>query len=797
MKKLYLFLCLFLCFCLAQAQYIFREDNLPEKISILDHASLLRTGSKELSINEIVNGGSKLPFSPLKGKLGNLGFTNENYWVKFQLKNTLDVPVFYYLLTAEPVTDNVNLFLKGVGPEIKIQKSGDNLPFVEKSVKNRRTLFKIELDSGETKNAFLHLKNDGEKNTLPLILLSQEHLLETTYTDQMVMGIFYGILVFIAITYFFFYFAIKEISFLYYSFYVLFVGLCQFALDGFYHQYIGTGNSWFSLHVVIISAIFSCFFFGKYSEIILDIKVKNQRIHKFFNPLYIALGFLLAGIIIFPSFLKYAYPIINILTLFGLLLIFASITVIIYKKQPIDLFYTIGIAILALTIITAILMNFGVFPEDFSMDDITKLGIGLEIIALSLSMVNRIGILRSKKEELQTVALQKSEEMNDIKSYFLSNMSHELRTPLNAILGLAAIMEKESNDPKVTANCEIIKYASHGLISSVNDILDFSKVEKGELELDKTEFAPFDVFKKLALSAEKQSHDKGLRFNFVTSLKDDLIVIGDPVRLEQIIYNVLGNALKFTSKGSIDFEIVSQSVNQILNLKIIIRDTGTGIPKEKLETIFGLFSQTNIDNKRKHGGFGIGLSIVKALTDLHHGEIKIKSKLNEGTTCIIEIKFPIQETVKKIASTYSEDYYDLMGRHILVVEDNPMNQMIIQMMLEDWKNTAISLADDGAQCLEILKKEKIDLVLMDLQMPVMDGYEAISAIRQGLTGATNMDIPIIVLTADVTKETKERVYNLGATDYMNKPVEEQVMYKKITAALSAHFQEPNNGIRTA
>ncbi|NTE03135.1 response regulator [Agrobacterium tumefaciens] len=779
---------LFLMFCCAspKAQYVFQKNKLPDEVSILKYASLLRTGTKNLSISDIINDNGKLPFKKLSGDLGNLGFTSDNYWVKFQLKNTLDIPLTYYLLTGEPVTDNVNLYLKGEGQKIEVQRSGDNVNFSKRSIANRKTLFKIELSPGEAKSAFIELKNDGEKNTLPLVLLSQQRLLEKTYSDQMVMGFFYGILSFIAITYFFFFFALKELSFLYYSLYVVFVAFCQFALDGLYHQYIGTGTSWLSLHAVIVSAILSCFFFGKYSEIVLEIKIKNQRIQRFFTALYIMLGLVLAAIIVFPTALKYAYPIINVLTLFGLILIFASIAIIIHKKQSIDVFYTVGIGILAVTIILAILMNFGVFPPNFTVDNITKPGIGLEIMALSLSMANRIGILRNRKEELQAIALQKSEEMNDVKTYFLSNMSHELRTPLNAILGMTAIMIKESTDPNTISQCETIKLASHGLLSSVNDILDFSKLEKGELELERIDFCPADILNKVALIAEQQSNAKGITFEFATSLHKNMIVLGDPARLAQIIYNVLTNAIKFTARGGVVFEVQSQSIANILTLKIIIKDTGIGIPNQKLDTIFDLFSQTNSDNKRKHGGFGIGLSIVKVLTDLHDGEIKIESEVGVGTRFEITLPYSLQQTAAEELNVFPEDEYDLLGKHILLVEDNPMNQMIIQMLLEDWKNTKISIAEDGAVCLDMLSTDDtIDLIFMDLQMPVMDGYQAISAIRNNLTGIGRMDIPIIVITADTTKTTKERVFELGADDYMNKPVDEKEMYQKVTKILSS------------
>lgn len=413
-------------------------------------------------------------------------------------------------------------------------------------------------------------------------------------------------------------------------------------------------------------------------------------------------------------------------------------------------------------------------------------------------MANRIGILRNKKEELQNIALQKSEEMNDIKSYFLSNMSHELRTPLNAILGLAAIMEKETNDDKFKLNCEKIRFASNDLISSVNDILDFSQVEKGLLQLNKNDFSAYEIFEKLAISAQRQSNEKGLDFSFESSLDNNTILLGDSGRLEQIIHNVLGNAIKFTSKGKIALKSKSEIKDNILTLSVTISDTGIGIPKEKLDKIFELFAQTNIDNKRKYGGFGIGLTIAKALIDLHQGSINIDSNVGIGTSCEIVIQYPVQRVVAKTVNIYPTEDHDLLGKHILVVEDNPMNQMIVQMILEDWKNTRVSLADDGSQALELLKTDNsVDLILMDLQMPVMDGYEAMTAIRSGLTGPNNSGKPIIVVTADVTSQTKERIFNIGANEYMNKPIDEELLYQKITEVLSMQANQANNLTQSA
>lgn len=772
----------FLCFAFTftvKAQYAFNENTMPDEQSILSYASIADAGSQDFSIESVKSGTSNLKFKPLKGYFGNLGFTKNNFWLKFDLKNNLETDIFYYLQTAEPVTNYVNLYLIDEHGKVTLQRSGDHIHFGDRSIANRKTLFKVEIKRGARAHAYLEIKNDGEKNSLPLLLISQQKLLETTYQDQLIMGIFYGILFIIAITYFFFYFALREKSFLYYSLYVTFVGLCQFALDGFFHQYIDRSESWINLHAVIVTAIFGAYFFGKYSEIILGINDNYKKIKLSFKVLYLLLAIVLVMVVVFPNFLSYAYPLINLLTLFGMLLIFLSISVLFLNKQRIDIYFASGIFILFLCILVAILFNFGVFPDHISTDNITKPGIGLEIIALSLSMANRIRLLKTKQEELQAIALQKSEEMNDVKSYFLSNMSHELRTPLNAILGLSNLMENERDYDKIKENSQIIRNASYGLVSSINDILDFSKIEKGELKLDAVNFKIVEILEKIKTATKEQAESKGLAFVFQSTIPNTIQTIGDPVRLTQIINNLVSNALKFTSKGTITLTAVSRIKNEMLHLDLTIDDTGIGILKEKLASVFDLFSQTEIHNKRKYGGFGIGLSIVKALVDLHQGKIVLKSTVDSGTTCQVSLVYPIAKPQVENKNSFPDEEKNLKELSVLLVEDNPMNQMVIKMIVRNWKNISIHVANNGAEGLEMLKQTAVDIVLMDLQMPVMDGYEAIDAIRKGEAGNQYLHLPIIALTADVSEEAKASVFELGANEYMTKPVDQKLLYLKI------------------
>jgi two-component system, sensor histidine kinase LadS len=478
--------------------------------------------------------------------------------------------------------------------------------------------------------------------------------------------------------------------------------------------------------------------------------------------------------------LQYSYPFANAVGLVSLLLIIASVIYLLIKKQKVDVFFTIGIGFLVLGFVIFILNNFGVVPDTFITQNSSKIGTGLEIIFLSLSMSNRIRKLRSEKEEMQAVALKRSEEMNEMKTYFMSNMSHELRTPLNAIMGIADVMTKEVKDEDIKTKFEVIKYASVSLLSSVNDILDYSKIENGELTLDKEDFDPAKVLEQIKNNYTLQAEDKGLVFKYEANPNLPQKISGDAMRLSQIVNNILSNATKFTHQGGISFKVsYTKQENNGMQLLLSFTDTGMGIPKEKLDTVFNSFAQESIDNKRKFGGLGLGLSIVKKLVDLHGGTIELNSEVGKGTTCTIGLPYTIIEEKTETKPPTPKDTFDLGGAKILVVEDNNVNQFIMNAILSRWKNTGFSIAGNGEEALEALQREHYDIVLMDLQMPVMDGYEATECIRRGEAGESYINIPIIAVTADTTESTKIKVRQIGINEYMAKPIDQTALFEKI------------------
>lgn len=749
--------------------------------ALYPYTRITDVGQSKLSLSEFKAQASGFEFKPVMHMNANIGFTANYYWLTFSIHNNTDAKKIYYLETARPITDYVHLYSEFPNGMVKSQESGDAIPFTERDYEHRKTIFKIELPANEKVNFYLNLKSDGEVINLPLKLSTADELVIQTYKEQLVYGIFYGILLLAAITYLFFYFALEDKSFLYYCLYVAFVGLLQFALDGFFYQYFGPEAGILSLKAVIIFAALSTLFFVKYTQWFLHVSEYFKNLTKVYKALFAAILLLFIVCFLAPQIPALSYTIINVMALLSLALVITTVVMSLVKKVKVDPYFITGISCMVLGFAIFILNNFSIIPNSFITENSSKLGTGLEVIFLSLSMSNRIRKLRSEKEMAQTIALKKSEDMNELKSYFMNNMSHELRTPLNAIMGIADVMLNENIDPRIKENFEIIKYSSQGLLSSVNDILDFSKIEKGELKLDYVEFEPVQLFIQINYSANKQAVDKGLLFTYEVDENLPSLLLGDSVRLTQIMNNVISNAIKFTNVGwvNVRIKIIAQYDNEIV-LQIAISDSGVGIPKEKIESIYESFSQESINNKRKYGGLGLGLSIVKKLVDLQGGKINITSKVGQGTKCTIELPFTIITEPNMITEQApKEEPVEDNGVNVLLVEDNAINQLIMKKIMNSWDNVRYAIANNGEEGLQLLQQDYFDIVLMDLQMPIMDGYEAATAIRVGSAGISNIDIPIIALTADVMEGTKERVKQIGMDEYMSKPVDQNILYQTI------------------
>lgn len=768
----------------ATSQFFLKKGKQSENISIHTKTEYVDVGKVDVNFEQIRNI-KAFHFTPMKNENQDFGFTNHNIWLRFQLKNNTDEELNYFFETARPITDIAELFIvKGDKSVIKYI-SGDAIPFDQRSFRLRKTIFKINLAPDETQHFYLHVKSDGEQLSMPMVLHTTESLLEESSFEQFIFGFFYGILLIAAILYLFFFFAMRDKTFLFYSMYVVFIGLLQFSIDGYFYKFITPQSGWFSLHSVIIFACFANFFLGRYAQVYLKIKEYNRFINNAFYVIYGLDLLLFLSLFFIPKALQYSYPIANGMGLILLLLIISSQFIIFIRTRKIDRFFATGIIFLISGFVVFILKNFGVLPLTFLTENGSKLGTGMEVIFLSLSMANLIRNLKDEREELQTIALQKSEEMNELKSYFLSNISHELRTPLNAILNTAKSMANDSKDEQIQNGSQIIKYSTYSLLNSVNDILDFSKIERNEIKLDITEFDLVKTVEHIANNFAREANDKGLEFTFIKGENLPQLVKGDVARVSQILQNILSNALKFTNEGFVKFKLDAKSgKDNKVQVTFSVSDTGVGISKEKINSIFDSFSQEGINNKRKFGGLGLGLYIVKHLINLQNGKIKVDSTTGLGTVCTIDLTYENVEVKNEVETSKASIDYDLEGKAILVVEDNAMNQMVIKMITKKWLNTTVDFANNGQEGLQKLMENHYDIILMDLQMPIMDGYEATIAIRNGEAGEEKKSIPIIALTADVMESTKTRVIEIGMNKYLSKPVDKDKLFEIIKLLVS-------------
>jgi len=366
------------------------------------------------------------------------------------------------------------------------------------------------------------------------------------------------------------------------------------------------------------------------------------------------------------------------------------------------------------------------------------------------------------------------------KQQFLSNMSHEIRTPMNAIIGFTKVLLKTDMSVKQQEYLNAIKLSGDSLIVLINDILDLAKVDAGKMTFEHIPFKMGTTISALMHLFEIRIREKNLDFITYYDNKIPDFLLGDPVRLHQIIQNLLSNAIKFTKEGSVTFKtLLLKETKKIAKIRFSVIDTGIGIEKAKIESIFDNFQQGSSKTSRLYGGTGLGLSITKNLVEHQNGKISVKSKQNKGSTFSFELTFLKTDiNIESQQIIIEKQDNEIMNIKVLIVEDIALNQLLIKTLLDDFGFDR-DVASNGKLALEKLKENKYDIILMDLHMPEMNGFETTEYIRNQL----NSDIPIIALTADVTTVDLDKCKEVGMNDYISKPIDEKLLYSKIVSLI--------------
>jgi len=395
-----------------------------------------------------------------------------------------------------------------------------------------------------------------------------------------------------------------------------------------------------------------------------------------------------------------------------------------------------------------------------------------------------LSIDRKRAEQNLIIAKQKAEEAAMAKQQFLSTMSHEIRTPMNAVIGMTHLLMQEEPREDQMEYLNALKFSGENLLVLINDILDFSKIESGKVFFEETSFSLNDLVSGIKQTFIYRSDEKGLNLVLEVDSAIPDYVIGDPARLNQVLTNLIGNAIKFTENGSVKIGIIlKKELNRSVDIEFSVQDTGIGIPADKLDYIFESFSQASTDTTRKFGGTGLGLAICKKLLELQNSEIKVESNPGEGSKFYFQLTFRKSDTVspKVITMDLEESFERLKGKRILYAEDNEINQIVAEKLLVK-RGVEIENAENGKVAIEKLAAGTYDLILMDLHMPEMNGYEATKIIRNSKDPKIK-SIPIIAITASVMIEVQEEIRRSGMNDFILKPFNPNELYQKILAQL--------------
>jgi PAS domain S-box-containing protein len=412
------------------------------------------------------------------------------------------------------------------------------------------------------------------------------------------------------------------------------------------------------------------------------------------------------------------------------------------------------------------------------------------------------GMLRDITDERQAEELQRAkvlaEKASAMKEQFLANVSHEIRTPLNAISGLTHLLQKTRLDEEQFNFIDSIRQATDSLLKIINDILEISQIQSGQIQLVEKNLNPAVLVRGALQMLKYKAEEKQLRLFCEIQPETELDLLGDPTRLNQILLNLINNAIKFTDRGEVAVRLSKEhETEETVFLAFSVQDTGEGISEDKLDTIFDMFVQVSDDLNKKQGGSGLGLAIVHQLTELQGGRVEVVSQKNQGSTFTVRLPLRKPAAFCETCEKVFEPPIQLPDRSIgiLLVEDQKMNQLVAKKIIEgEWANVQVTIANNGREALDLFEKKHFDLIIMDIQMPEMDGYEATEFIRKRFAPPKSQ-VPILAMTAHAFISKEEKYRNFGMDDFVLKPFVPQQLFQKIAQYVNPRPEIPEPALK--
>lgn len=746
---------------LGQSMYVF--EDVRGDASIDDIASPAVQGSFRLHDKPVLNA----------------GYSRSVFWLRLDLHylpRQAQGDRNWLLELAYPPLDHLELYLPDeAGGFVLAQRTGDSLPFDTRQIRQHNYLFELNLEPNQNKRIYLRLESQGSIQA-PLTLWAPNAYLEEQPARIYVLGIIYGVLLVMLVYNLFIFLSVRDTSYLYYILYIASFGLYQVSVNGAGIEYFWPNNPWWANaatpFLIGSAALFGC----QFARSFLHTGEHSPWVDRLLLLLMAcgAVVMILALSVSYATALRLA----TYLALLFTVVIFAAGVLAWLRGMRVARYFIFAWTAFLIGGIVNTLMVLGYLPNVFLTMYASQIGSALEVGLLSLALADRINAMKEERTRILQEAGRKLETLNQeladsnrFKDEFLATVTHELRTPMNGVIGSLELMQTVKMDIELEQYQKTAAASARDMMRMVNDILALTELQAGKLYPRRETFSLRGLFDGLRAQYAARAEDKGL--TFALELDDNLpdTLEGDAAKLAQALGYLLDNAIKFTSQGGVTLQVGrAGSVGSNLPLSVVVSDTGIGFAPGDGD-LYQRFHQLDGSMTRKYGGLGIGLAICRQLVDLLGGVLSHESQPGQGSRFRLDVPLtlPLQPQVSDVRPARPQGgalQRQAQQCTVLIVEDNAINQLVTRGMLLKL-GYRVRTADNGAEALELLRGETVDAVLLDCQMPVMDGFATCRALR-ALPGCA--ELPVLAITAHSHSGDRERCLAAGMSDYLAKPV---------------------------
>lgn len=736
----------------------------------------------QTSLEEILSPALQGSFRALDREVLNAGYSRSVFWLRLDLSyrpRQARGQQAWLLELAYPPLDHVDLYLPdGAGSFRLARRTGDALPFSSRELRQNNYLFELEMQPGETKRVYLRLQSQGSIQA-PLALWSPTAYLEAQPSRIYVLGIIYGVLLVMLIYNMFIYLSVRDISYFYYILYIASFGLYQVSVNGAGIQYFWPDSPWWANAATPFLIGSAALFGSQFARSFLHTAEHSPWIDRGLLLMMGAgaVGMLLALLAGYDLALRWTT---TVALLFTIVIFTAGITAWL-RGMRVARYFIIAWSAFLLGGIINTLMVLGYLPNTFFTMYSSQIGSAIEVALLSLALADRINAMKEERARILEESGRKLEALNQelansnrLKDEFLATVTHELRTPMNGVIGSLELMQTLPLEGEQEQYHRTASSSARDMLRMVDDILVLTELQADKLYPRREIFSLRALFEGLAAQYAPRAVEKGLAFEL--QLDDSLpdILEGDGARLGQCLGYLLDNAVKFTARGQVRVrvrpaEAQSGPAPGQLSLCAEVIDSGIGFSAGlDDDRLYGHFHQLDSSMTREYGGLGIGLAICRQLVGLLGGTLSHESRPGHGSCFRLCVPLALPPQLPRAASERPQGSAVRRPEEctVLVVEDDPINQLVTRGMLLKL-GYRVRYADNGAEALEILRRESVDGVLLDCQMPVMDGFATCRALR-ALPGCA--ELPVLAITAHSHSGDRERCLAAGMSDYLAKPV---------------------------